>query len=70
MSASSLSSRAKSAMLDRAIARAIEGGRHQVIIDADGRTRILPCDASLAQVDDAALDAEIRELLGDGDARH
>jgi len=56
--------------LMRAVTRAIEGGRHIVDIDpATGRVRILPIGSDLAQADDAALDAEIREHMGQGDGR-
>lgn len=67
-----LSARARTALAQRAIDRAIEGGRHQVLIDEQGRTRILPLEASLHQADDAALDAEIEQLIqqGDGVGRH
>lgn len=67
-----LSSRARTSLAQRAIDRAIAGGQHQVLIDEHGRTRILPLGVSLAQADDAALDAEIQGLIdqADGDARH
>lgn len=64
--ASPLSSRARTSLAQRAIDRAIDGGKHQVIIDEEGRTRILPLGSSLAQAEDAVLDAEIQELLDAG----
>lgn len=55
----------------RAIERAIIGGRHRVSITAEGAVVILPIDADPGQADAAALDAEIREFIEtDGDARH
>ncbi len=53
------------------VQRAIVGGKHRVEILPDGRVSILPLSVDPAQAQDAALDAEIRELIGGhGDARH
>ncbi|MNE81878.1 hypothetical protein D3C77_399490 [compost metagenome] len=52
------------------VQKAIDGGNHRVDISPDGKVTILPLTVSAAQAEDFALDAEIRELLGDGDARH
>lgn len=52
------------------VQRAIDGGNHRVDITPDGKVSILPLMVTPAQAEDYALDAEIRELLGDGDARH
>lgn len=54
----------------RAIDRAIEGGRHRISIDTNGHLVILPLGLDASQADDAALDAEIREHLNDGHAAH
>lgn len=66
-----MTSRRASALAEKAVARAIEGGQHQIIIDADGCTRILPLGVTPVQADDAALDAEIQGLItGHGHAAH
>lgn len=52
------------------VQRAIESGHHRVDISPDGRVTILPLAVSPAQAEDAALDAEIRDLLNDGHATH
>jgi len=55
----------------RAIDRAVQGGRHRVSISAEGEVVILPIDGTPEQGDDAALDAEIRaDLARHGDAAH
>ena len=61
-----LSARARASLAQRAIDRAIDGGMHQILIDEQGRTRILPLGASPALADDAALDAEILGLFEPG----
>lgn len=54
-----------------AIREAIAGGKHQVRIDTEtGTATILPIDATAPHGDGAALDAEIREFIGDGDVAH
>lgn len=52
-----------------AIKAAIEGGQHRLDFQPDGRLTILPLAVDPAQAQAAALDAEIQELLGDGDGR-
>ncbi|WP_292065896.1 hypothetical protein [Brevundimonas sp. UBA7664] len=65
------SARRLTALAQRAIDRAIDGGQHQVLIDEFGRTRILPLGVTPDHADTDALDAEIRgHLESDGDARH
>lgn len=55
----------------RAIDRAIAGGQHQVRIASDGEVLILPLGSTLGQADEAALDAEIQDVInGDGDAAY
>lgn len=51
-----------------AIKAALEGGRHQLVFDAEGGCRILPCEPGLAQAGgrEAQYDAEIEELIGAG----
>lgn len=58
------------AQAHRAIEAAIRTGRHQLRIDPDGVVTILPIDAVAPQDDESVLDAEIRGLLGHGDAPH
>lgn len=50
-----------------AVKAAVEGGQHRVDFLPDGRISILPLAVDPAQAQAAALDAEIRELMGDGD---
>lgn len=52
------------------VQRAIEGGQHRVDIAPDGKVTILPLAIPAAQAEEAALDAEIRELLDGGHAPH
>lgn len=52
------------------VQRAIESGHHRVDISPDGKVTILPLTVSPAQAEEAALDAEIRDLLNDGHATH
>lgn len=52
------------------IQRAIESGQHRVDISPEGKVTILPLAVPTAQAEDAALDAEIRELLDGGHAPH
>lgn len=52
------------------VQRAIESGHHRVDIAPDGKITILPLSVAPAQAEDAALDAEIRDLLNDGHAPH
>lgn len=52
------------------VQKAIDSGHHRVDISPDGKVTILPLNVSAAQADDAALDAEIRELLNGGHAPH
>lgn len=55
----------------RAIDRAVAGGRHRVSITAEGDVVILPIDVTPEQGETDALDAEIREFMAqDGDAAH
>lgn len=65
------SRRSLTALANRAVERAIDGGRHRVSIDEAGRVTILPLGIDPLQADDAALDAEIRGLISeDGHAPH
>ncbi len=52
------------------IQRAIESGQHRVDISPEGKVTILPLAVPPVQAEDAALDAEIRELLDGGHAPH
>lgn len=52
------------------VQRAIQSGHHRVDISPDGKVTILPLSVSPVQAEDAALDAEIRDLLNDGHAPH
>ena len=65
-----MSTRRLTGLQQRMIERALAGGQHRIDIDAGGRVTILPLTADAAQAEDAALDAEIRGHIGDGDARH
>lgn len=64
--------RTTSARARHAIDLAIAGGQHRVDIAPDGRVTILPLAVPVAQADDAALDAEIANLINrsHGDATH
>lgn len=53
------------------VQRAIDSGRHRVDIQPDGRITILPSATIPDEVGDAALDAEIRDLMAEyGHASH
>lgn len=52
------------------VQKAINSGQHRVDITPDGKVTILPLAVSPAQAEDAALDAEIRELINGGHAPH
>lgn len=52
------------------VQKAIASGQHRVDITPEGKVTILPLAVPPAQAEDAALDAEIRELLDGGHAPH
>lgn len=52
------------------VQKAIASGQHRVDISPEGKVTILPLAVPAAQAEDAALDAEIRELLDGGHAPH
>ncbi|MNY42186.1 hypothetical protein D3C86_1770510 [compost metagenome] len=52
------------------VQKAIASGQHRVDISPDGKVTILPLAIPPAQAEDAALDAEIRELFDGGHAPH
>lgn len=63
------SSRMRRRSFSEALKAAIEGGQHRVDYMPDGRISILPLAVDPAQAQATALDAEIQELMGDGDGR-
>ena len=52
------------------VQKAISSGQHRVDITPEGKVTILPLAVPPAQAEDAALDAEIRELFDVGHAPH
>jgi hypothetical protein len=58
-------------LMTNIIERVIANGQHRVELDAArGVAVILPLGVSVAHADAVALDAEIQELLGHGNAPH
>ncbi len=51
----------------RLVKAAIDSGRHRIELRTDGTVVILPTAPGALQGDGDALDAEIRELIGDGE---